>query len=83
MRCLPEDKVLGVKWNREKDTLGFTIKLVEKPSTRRGLLSILSSVYNPLGLRVPFMLKGKHIIQQLGQEMLQWEEQIDGRSAYE
>ena len=40
--CLPEDKALGVKWNTEKDALGFTIKLVQKPSTtRRGLLSVL------------------------------------------
>ena len=37
---LPEDKALGVKWNTEKDTLRFTIKLVEKPSARRGLLSL-------------------------------------------
>ena len=28
MGCLPEDKALGVKWDTEKDTLGFTIKLV-------------------------------------------------------
>ena len=81
--CLPEDKALGVKWNTEKDTLGFTIKFMEKPSTRRGLLSMLSSIYDPLGLGAPFMLKGRQIIQQLCQEKLQWDEQIDERSAYE
>ena len=32
--CLPEEKALGVKWDTEKDTLEFTIRLVEKPSTR-------------------------------------------------
>ena len=48
--CLSEDKALGVKWDTEKDTLGFMIKLVEKPSTRRGLLSMLSINYDPLGL---------------------------------
>ena len=42
--------------------------------TRLGLLSILSSVYNPLGLGTPFMLKGRQIIQQLCQEKLQWDE---------
>ena len=66
-----------------KDTLGFTMKLVEKPSTRRRLLSMLSSAYSPLGLRVPFMLKGKQVIQQLCHKMLQWDEQIDERSVYE
>ena len=59
------------------------IKLVEKASTRRGLLSMLSSVYDPLGLGAPFMLKGREIIQQLCQEQLKWEEQIDEKSANE
>ena len=59
------------------------IKLVEKPSTRRGLLSMLSSVYDPLGLGAPFVLNGREIIQQLRQEKLKWEEQIDEKSTYE
>ena len=59
MGCLPEDKALGAKWDVEKDTLGFTMKLVEKPSTRCGLHSMLSSVCNPLGLEAPVMLKGR------------------------
>ena len=63
--CLSEDKALGVKWNTEKDTLGFTIKLVEKPLTRRGLLSMLSNAYDALWLGAPLMLKGRQIIQQL------------------
>ena len=75
--CLPEQKALGVKWDTEKDTLGFTIKLVEKPSTRRRLRSMLSSVYDPVGLGAPFMLKGRQIIQQLYQDKLEWDEQID------
>ena len=81
--CLPEDKALGAKWDAEKDTLGFTIKLVDKPSTRCGLYSMLSSVYNPLGLEAPVMLKGRQMIQQLSQNKLEWEKQIDERSAYE
>ena len=79
MGCLPEDKALGVKWDTEKDTLGFTMKLVGKPSTRHGLLSMLTSAYDPLGLGAPFMLKGKQVIQQLCQEKLQWNKQIDER----
>ena len=47
---------------------------VEKSSTRRGLLSMLSSVYNPLALGAPFILKRRRIIPQLCQEKLQWDE---------
>ena len=32
---LPEDKALSVKWDTEKDAIGFKIKIVERPSTRR------------------------------------------------
>ena len=55
---LPEEKALGVKWDTQNDTLGFYIKLADKPLTRCDLLSTLSSVYDPLGLGAPFLLKG-------------------------
>ena len=39
--------------------------MAENPSTRRGLLSMLSSIYDLLGLGASFLLKGRLIIQQL------------------
>ena len=62
---LLEDKALGVKWNIQEDTLGFIIKMDDKPATGRGLLAALSSVYDPPGLGAPFLLKGRLIIQRL------------------
>ena len=62
---LPEEKALGLKWDTQNDTLGFYIKLADKPLTRRGLVSTLSSVYDPVGLGAPFLLKGRQIIQQV------------------
>ena len=62
---LPENKVLGVKWNIQENTLGFIIKMDDKPATRRGLLAALSSVYDPLGLGASFLLKGRLIIERL------------------
>ena len=60
---LPEDKAVGIKWNISKDTLGFQIKMAKNSSTRRRLLSMLSSIYDPLGLGAPILLEGKLIIQ--------------------
>ena len=40
----------------KKDTLGFQIKMSDKPVTRLGLLAVLSSVYNPLGSGAPFFI---------------------------
>ena len=59
---LPDEQALGILWNVEADTLGFKIAIKEKPLTRRGMLSTLSSIYDPLGLGLPFLLKGKQII---------------------
>ena len=74
---LPEDKALGAKWNTSKDTLGFQTKMVENPSTIQGLLSMLNSIYDSLGLGAPFLLKGRLIIQQLCRDRLGWDEPID------
>ena len=73
---LPKDRALGVLWNVENDTLGFKVNLKEKPLTRRGVLSVLSSIYDPLGFGAPFLLKGKQIIQKLCQLNLKWDEDI-------
>ena len=55
---LPEDKVLGVKSNISKDTLGLQTKMAENPSTRRRkLLSMLSRICDSLGLAAPFFLR--------------------------
>ena len=40
------------------------------------MLSVLSSIYDPLGFGAPFLLKGKQIIQKLCQLNLKWDEDI-------
>lgn len=47
---LPPERVLGVEWNIENDVFKFRITLKDKPLTRRGILSTVSSIYDPLGL---------------------------------
>ena len=42
------ERTLGVQWNTKSDE--FTVKVMkhDKPSTRRGVLSIISSIYDPM-----------------------------------
>ena len=47
-----------------------------KSWTRRGLLSVISSVYDPLWFTTPFLLQGQLLIQQLCKENLGWDETI-------
>ena len=60
---LPEDKALGVKWNIY--SIDFKIKQEYNPLTCSGMLSTLSSIYNPVGLGAAFLLKGQLIFLQL------------------
>ena len=55
---LPAQRSLGVCWDLETDAFTFKVPLPEKPFTRRGVLSIVNSVYDPLGFAVPVVLKG-------------------------
>ena len=80
---LPEDKGLGVKWNIQEDTLRFIIKMNDKQAARRVVLAALSTVYEPLGLGSPFLLKGRLIIQSLCKNNLIWGEPIDDNTAQE
>ena len=56
---LPEEPEFGFLWKTEDDLLGFKVSIKDKPTTRRGILSILSSIYDPLGFGTPFSLRGK------------------------
>ena len=76
MGDLPAEQALGVLWDTETDKFGFRVTLKQKSWTRRGLLSIISSVYDPLGFATPFLLQGKLLIQQLCKENLGWDETI-------
>ena len=70
------EQALGIKWNASDDMLHFNVDLPKKPSTRRGVLSMVSSLYDPLGLLSPFMLRGKCILKQLCCDGASWDEAI-------
>jgi hypothetical protein len=71
-----EDRALGVYWHVEADRLGFKAQIMDKPLTKRGVLSMLSSVYDPLGMAGPFVLRAKLIMQDLCREKMGWDDSI-------
>ena len=54
---------------------------MDKPMTRQGLLSMLSSVYNSLGLASPFILRARRIVQELRRSKLGWDDTIPQQQA--
>ena len=75
-RYIPGEKSLGIHWNVDEDALMFGIKTIQNPSTRRGLLSTLSSICDPLDLVSSFILEWRKIIQILCKNEFKWDGNI-------
>jgi hypothetical protein len=67
------ERTLGVEWCIELDCFRFKIDLKERPLTRRGILSAVSAVYDPLGFIAPVILVGKQILQDICRDHLDWD----------
>ena len=70
------ERALGVRWQVSSDTFSFNINIKDRPATRRGLLSVISSVYDQLGFVAPFILTAKVILQDLCKKKLDWDDRI-------
>ena len=73
---LPTERALGVQWCVENDCFGFQISRKPSHETRRGILSTVASIYHPLGLASPFILKGRILLQELCAEKKGWDENL-------
>ena len=73
---LPMEKALRVTWCVENDHCEFIIELRDRPLTRHGILSTVSSIYDPNGFFGPVTLKGKQILQQMCCDGLDWDSPI-------
>ena len=60
---LPIERALGLVWHCDDDMFRVSVKQKEAVLTRRGLLSYLSSVYDPVGFVCPFVLIAKLLFQ--------------------
>ena len=73
---LPYERALGIVWNTHQDTFGYKIKANEQPCTKRGILSIIFSIYDPLFLVSPAIIRAKKIFQQTCLLKLGWDEPL-------
>ena len=60
----------------ERDQFTFSIAIKAHQKTRRGILSTVCSIYDPLGFLAPDTLVAKQILQKLCKLKLSWDEKI-------
>ncbi len=74
---LPIERALGVVWDTENDSLCINVKTKEVKYTRRGLLSYVSSVYDPIGIVCPFALLAKKMFQNECRLKKSWDDDLE------
>ena len=76
-KMLDEVKVLGMNWDSIADTLNLvTPTWGSLPTTKRSLLSEISTVYDPLGLVAPLLIKAKILMQETWKLQTEWDHKI-------
>ena len=73
---LPLERTLGLRWDMQQDMFIFDAALKSKPNTRRGILSLTSSIYDPLGFLAPIILPAKKSLQDLCKQRLDWDDLV-------
>ncbi|XP_037553232.1 uncharacterized protein LOC119429736, partial [Nematolebias whitei] len=73
---LPVERALGVWWCLQSDAFKFCISIPNRPLTRRGILSTVSTFYDPLGFLAPVIFIAKRILQDLYQKGIGWDDAI-------
>ena len=71
-------RVLGIRWNVSKDCFFFSYQASKLDSvpTKRSMLSQACSIFDPMGLLAPFLVRVRMLIQQLWLDKVQWDEPI-------
>ncbi|KRY76638.1 hypothetical protein T4A_3663 [Trichinella pseudospiralis] len=75
--CL--SKTLGIYWNRSRDHLSFIPPRTpsrDGRDSKRQMLSMASSIFDPMGFLAPFMVRAKILFQSLWQLGAFWDEPL-------
>ncbi|XP_045033927.1 uncharacterized protein LOC116933188 [Daphnia magna] len=73
---LPTERTLGVLYDSKNDSFIFYVKTDVEASTKRRILSAVSTLYDPLGFLSPVILSAKRILQELWLVGVDWDYQV-------
>ncbi|XP_045445808.1 uncharacterized protein LOC123653874 [Melitaea cinxia] len=80
---LCQSKTLGLGWSNKNDEFNYTTKLENCHSkiTKRLMLSVISQIYDPLGLLAPAIIQAKILLQSLWLSKLDWNDTVPANIA--
>ncbi|XP_030582792.1 uncharacterized protein LOC115778696 [Archocentrus centrarchus] len=69
----PPQRSLGLGWDLSSDSFTFRVDLSERPFTKRGVLSTVNSLYDPLGFATPVSIEGRLILRDITSIACDWD----------
>lgn len=69
-------QVLGLKWNPDEDSLGYDFSSIKFMSTKRGVLSVIARIFDPLGFLSPVVFFAKHLMQMIWLPNIAWDDKL-------
>ncbi|XP_073763460.1 uncharacterized protein [Danio rerio] len=69
----PMQHSLGLGWDLSTDQFSFQVEISDKPFTKRGVLSVINSLYDPLGFAVPVSIEGRSILREISTDISEWD----------
>lgn len=74
-------RALGLYWCVETDTFQFKTSVESRSYTRRGILSVISSIYDPVSVLAPFILPPKRLLQEICRKNISWDKEVPQATA--
>ncbi|XP_069139397.1 uncharacterized protein [Argopecten irradians] len=73
---IPSQRSLGLCWRLPTDAFSFKVSDTPKPYTRRGVLSTINSLYDPLGFLAPVIIQGRVLLRDMVEGTVDWDEPL-------
>lgn len=69
-------RCLGLLWDIEHDAFTYQLSVNVRPFTRRGILSTINSIYDPLGFIAPVILGGRMVLMKAMNSKVEWDDPL-------
>ncbi|XP_056000356.1 uncharacterized protein LOC130048119 [Ostrea edulis] len=73
---LPMQRSLGLNWELQSDSFTYRLSMAERPFSKRGLLSTINGIYDPIGFVSPVVVSGKILMRETLRGSDNWDDRL-------
>ena len=76
---MPVEHALGVSWDANSDCFVYEVVKRNMEATHCKMLSLIASLFDPIGFLAPFLVRAKILLQQMWQCAIDWDDILHDR----